>query len=144
MSPTAATTRAQDNATAWLTTTVRWASAALFVLFGAGKFVNHATELASFRHYDLPAPDEFVYLVGVLEIVGGVLLASGRLVRWAALALAGDMIGAIVVSGIERGETISLTLAPVLLVAMVFLLLAAPPPRSRAQNGPTTRLRRDR
>jgi putative oxidoreductase len=103
---------------------VRWAAAAVFLAFGAGKFANHASELASFRHYALPAPGVFVYAVGVLEIVGGLLLAGGLFVRAAALALAGDMVGAIVVSGIGRGENVSLTLAPVLLVAMIFLVWA--------------------
>jgi uncharacterized membrane protein YphA (DoxX/SURF4 family) len=113
---------------------IRWAAAIVFVLFGAGKFVNHGSELASFRQYALPAPDAFVYLVGVLEIAGGLLLASGALVRLAALALAGDMVGAIVVSGVGRGEDISLTLAPALLVAMIFLIRVGAPGRSRDQR----------
>jgi uncharacterized membrane protein YphA (DoxX/SURF4 family) len=50
------------------------------------------------------------------------LLAIGLLVRAAALALAGDMIAAIAVSGVGRGERVSLTLAPVLLIAMIFLV----------------------
>jgi uncharacterized membrane protein YphA (DoxX/SURF4 family) len=45
----------------------------------------------------------------------------------AALALAGNMLGAIVVSGIGEGEVLpSLTLAPVLLAAMLFLLWVGP------------------
>jgi uncharacterized membrane protein YphA (DoxX/SURF4 family) len=67
----------------------------------------------------------------VLEIVGGLLLASGVLVRLAALALAGDMVGAIVVSGLGRGEDLSLTLAPALLVAMIFLIRVRAPGSSR-------------
>ena len=101
---------------------VRWAAAIVFVAFGAAKFVNHTSELVSFRQYGLPLPDAFVYAIGVLELAGGLLLASGVLVRLAALALAGDMVGAIAVSGIGRGEDISLTLAPALLVAMIFLI----------------------
>ena len=73
-------------------------------------------------HYPLPAPGLFVYLVGALEIGGGLLLAAGLLTRLAALALAADMIGAVVVSGLTRGEFISLTLAPLLLVAMIILI----------------------
>ena len=101
---------------------VRWLAAAVFLAFGVGKFANHAAELASFRHYALPAPGAFVYAIGVIEIVGGALLALGLLVRPAALVLAGDMVGAIVVSGIGRGESVSLTLAPALLVAMILLI----------------------
>jgi uncharacterized membrane protein YphA (DoxX/SURF4 family) len=101
---------------------VRWTAAIVFVGFGAAKFVNHTSELVSFRQYGLPLPGAFVYAIGVLELAGGLLLASGVLVRLAALALAGDMVGAIAVSGIGRGEDISLTLAPALLVAMIFLI----------------------
>ena len=115
---------------------IRWAAAIVFILFGAGKFVNHASELASFRLYGLPAPDAFVYAVGVVEIFGGLLLASGRLIRFAALVLAGDMVGAIIVSGIGRGEDISLTLAPALLVAMLFLIAVSGPASAEARPGP--------
>jgi putative oxidoreductase len=94
----------------------------VFVVFGAGKFVNHASELASFRFYGLPAPEVFVDLIGALEFLGGLMLAAGRWVRLVALLLAGDMVGAIVVSGIGRGELVSLTLAPLLLLAMLYLL----------------------
>ena len=100
----------------------RWVAAIIFVSFGAAKFANHGAELASFRHYPLPAPGFFVYLAGVVEVVGGLLLAAGLVTRLAAVALAGDMIGAIVVSGLARGEVISLTLAPVLLAAMIILI----------------------
>jgi uncharacterized membrane protein YphA (DoxX/SURF4 family) len=43
------------------------------------------TELASFRHYPLPAPDALVYLVGGIEIGAGPLLIMGLLTRLAAL-----------------------------------------------------------
>lgn len=112
-------------------TPVRWISGAIFVVFGIGKFSDHANEVESFDSYGLPAPDAFVYLVGGLEIVGGALLLAGLLTRLAALALAGNMAGAIVVSGIGEGEVLpSLTLAPLLLAAMLFLLWAGPGKRS--------------
>jgi putative oxidoreductase len=101
---------------------LRLVSGAVFVGFGVGKFINHGTELASFKTYGLPAPEAFVVAVGVIELVGGLLVIAGVLIRPAALVLAGDMIGAIVVSGIARGEAISLTLAPAELVAMLVLL----------------------
>lgn len=102
--------------------TLRVLSGAVFVAFGVGEFINHGSELASFKTYGLPAPEAFVVAVGVIELVGGLLLIAGVLTRPAALVLAGDMIGAIVVSGIARGEPISLTLAPAELVAMLVLL----------------------
>jgi putative oxidoreductase len=104
----------------------RVAAGAVFVVFGVGKFSQHATEVESFETYGLPSPDAFVYAIGVLEIVGGLMLIAGLLTRLAALALAGDMVGAIVVSGVKEGEVISLTLAPALLVTMLLLLWAGP------------------
>jgi uncharacterized membrane protein YphA (DoxX/SURF4 family) len=107
-------------------TVLRLLSGGVFVVFGAGKFVNHSSELASFRTYGLPAPEVFVVVIGVIELVGGALLIANRFVKPAALVLAADMVGAIIVSGIARGEIVSLTIAPAELVAMVVLLWAAP------------------
>jgi len=101
----------------------RVAAGAVFVVFGIGKFTQHATEVDSFRTYGLPAPDAFVYAIGVLEIAGGLMLIAGLGTRLAALALAGDMVGAIVVSGIKEGEIVSLTLAPAELLTMIVLLV---------------------
>lgn len=104
----------------------RIVSGAIFVVFGIGKFTNHAMEVDSFRDYGLPSPDAFVYAIGVLEIAGGLLLLVGLATRLAALALAGDMVGAIVTSGIGEGEVISLTLAPFQLAVMIYLLVVGP------------------
>lgn len=106
---------------------IRLAAGATFIAFGVGKFTAHASEADSFERYGLPSPGAFAYAIGVLEIAGGLMLIAGVLVPLAALALAGDMAGAIVVSGLEEGELISLTLAPALLVAMLVLLRADPP-----------------
>jgi putative oxidoreductase len=105
---------------------LRLLAGGVFVVFGAGKFVNHATELASFRTYGLPAPEVFVVIIGVIELIGGALLIAGVLVRPTALVLAGNMVGAIIVSGIAKGEPISLTLAPAELIAMLVLLWSGP------------------
>jgi putative oxidoreductase len=98
----------------------------VFVVFGLAKFVNHASEVDSFRDYGLPAPGAFVVVIGVVEIVGGLLLILGLATRPAALVLAGDMVGAIILSGIALGEPISLTLAPAELVLCLFLLWKGP------------------
>ena len=106
---------------------VRLIAGALFVVFGIGKFISYDSELASFRHYGLPLPQGMVFIVGLVEIGAGALLLTGRRVRPAALVLAGDMIGAILVAGIGQGEVFpSLTLAPALLVAMVVLAGSEP------------------
>jgi putative oxidoreductase len=105
---------------------LRLGSGVVFVVFGVGKFVNHASELASFHAYGFPAPDAFVDAIGVIELVGGVLLIVGLATRPAALVLAGDMIGAIMVSGIGLGELVSLTLAPAQLAVCLFLFWTGP------------------
>jgi putative oxidoreductase len=104
----------------------RLAGGVVFVVFGLGKFVNGASEVDSFREYGLPAPEAFVAVIGVIELVGGLLLILGLATRPAALVLAGDMVGAIVVSGIALGEPISLTLAPAELLLCLFLLWKGP------------------
>jgi putative oxidoreductase len=113
---------------------LRVASGGVFVAFGAGKFVNHASELASSRTYGVPAPQAFVVVIGAIELVGGLLLIAGVFTRPAALVLAGDMVGAIILSGIAKGELISLTLAPAELGLMLVLLWSGPgswSPRAR-------------
>jgi uncharacterized membrane protein YphA (DoxX/SURF4 family) len=97
-SPTAVVGRPDTGGPSLWTAGVRCAAAIVFLIFGVSKFVNHAAELASFRHYPVPAPDTVVYAVGVIEIGGGLLLLVGLLTRLTALALAADMLGAIVVS----------------------------------------------
>ena len=62
----------------------------------------------------------------MIEVVGGLLLILGLLTRPAALVLAGDMVAAIVVSGIPLGETVSLTIAPAELVICLYLLWTGP------------------
>lgn len=108
---------------AWI---VRLASGAVFVIFGVAKFTSHASEVDSFDSYGLPFPDAFVYAIGTIEVAGGLLLLAGLATRLVALALVGDMVGAITTSGIGEGEVISLTLAPALLIAMLFVLRVGP------------------
>lgn len=102
--------------------------------FGIGKFANHGSEAASFKGYGLPAPAAFASLIGIVELLGGLLLLAGLGTRITSALLAGDMVGAILVSGILHGERISLTLAPALLACM--LLLIAFGPGNRLLGGP--------
>ena len=111
--------------------TVRWFAGVVFVVFGIGKFTKHASEVASFAQYGLPSPDAFVYGIGLLEVICGLLLIVGLATRLAALVMAGNMVAAIALSGIGEGEVFpSLTLAPMLLVGMAMLVWGGPGPRS--------------
>ena len=117
------------------TTVVAVVSGAVFVVAGLVKFVAYGWELDAFRRFGLPAPELFVVLAGVIEVVGGALLLARRLVVPTAAVLAATMAVAVIVSGFGAGDVIpSLTLAPALLAAMLFLLV-----RSVSRRQPASR-----
>jgi uncharacterized membrane protein YphA (DoxX/SURF4 family) len=102
---------------------VAWVSGAILVGAGLVKFVFHAWELRAFRSFGLPAPALLVILAGVFEVGAGGLLLARSLVAPAALLMTATMLVAIGASGIGHGDVIpSLTLAPALLLAMLYLL----------------------
>jgi putative oxidoreductase len=103
---------------------VRMVGGAVLLGFSFGKFFRHQAEQAAFERYGIPFSDAATYLVGSLELVGGLALVVGLLVRPFALALAGNMIGAISTAGRIDGGPVHLLLAPALLLGMVFLLWA--------------------
>jgi len=98
----------------------------IFIRYGLAKFRFHSKEVADFDRYGLPSPSLFVYMIGTLEFGAGCLLVAGLGTRLAALALAGNMVGAISTAGRVDGGFINLGLAPTLFVAMLFLLWAGP------------------
>lgn len=105
-------------------TVVRVAAGAILLGFGQSKFLHHAKEVRSFDRYGLPAPELFTYAIGTVELVGGLLLVLGLATRLVALALAGNMVGAIATGGRVDGGFVNLGLAPILLAAMLFLVWA--------------------
>jgi putative oxidoreductase len=105
---------------------IRIAAGGIFLVFGIYKFTDHAHETSSFETYGLPAPGQFAYAIGVVEILFGILLAFGLGTRLAALVLAGDMVAAIVTAGRVEGGAINLVLAPALLVGMLALVWIGP------------------
>ncbi|HEY8866511.1 MAG TPA: DoxX family protein [Solirubrobacteraceae bacterium] len=109
---------------------LRLAAGGTFAVFGIGKFVQHTTEVASFHDFGFSSAGALVYAIGVVEIGGGVLLLAGLATRVAALALAGNMVGAIATAGVKVGGPIHLGFAPALLIAMLFIVWAGPDSRS--------------
>ena len=108
-------------------------SGAIFVIAGLVKFVFHHWELHAFRSFGLPWPSELEIFAGVVETGGGVLLVFRRLVAPVAVLLAVTMVVAIISSGILHGDVIpSLTLAPALLLSMLYLLARTLTPRRYA------------
>jgi putative oxidoreductase len=68
--------------------------------------------------------------VGAVELAGGAMLVLGLGTRFAALALACDMAGAIATAGRIEGGPVHLGLAPALLVMMLLVLWIGPGDRS--------------
>jgi putative oxidoreductase len=112
------------GAGAWATAVVRVVTGVLFVTFSLGKFVDHAQESTDFDRYGVPAPEVATYLVGTLELLGGILLVIGLLTRPAAALLALNLVGAIATAGRVDGGSFHLGVAPTMLVAMLFLVWA--------------------
>ena len=95
----------------------------IFIPAGLVKFVFYHWEMHAFREFGIPAAAVMEPLVGVLETLGGVLLVRRVLVGPTAFVLAVVMLVAFVAGGIIHGDLIpSDTLAPALLVAMIYLI----------------------
>lgn len=102
---------------------IRLLTGVAFVIAGLPKFVAYDWEHRAFVRFGLPHAWAWVIAAGVIEIGGGILLLRGTLVRPVAALLGITMAVAIGVSGIKEGDVIpSLTVAPVLLAACLYLL----------------------
>ena len=60
---------------------VRLLAGITFAISGTPKFFAHGWETGHFRTYGMPLPDAFVYLIGAIEILGGLALVAGIAVR---------------------------------------------------------------
>lgn len=99
---------------------------ATFIVAGAVKFLAFGWEVDNFRRFGLPVAPAWVVAAGVIEIAGGALLVRRQAVVPAAALLVITMAVAIAVSGIAHGDVIpSLTLAPVLLGGLLFIIRQA-------------------
>ena len=114
--------RYQSGPAAYAVALVRAVAGFLFVTISTGKFFDHAQEAVDFDRYGVPSPELVVYLVGVVELVGGLLLVLGLLTRPAAAALALTLVGAIATAGRVEGGSFHLGVGPALLAVMLLLL----------------------
>ncbi len=125
----------------WSTLALRVALAALFVPVGLGKFVNHDAYVERFERWGFgAAASEVAILVGGLEVVAGLMLLLGVLPRLAALALAGNMVGALATAGrIDGGQDVWLPCVLIVCLAAVVALGAGrwslTPPALRPRPG---------
>ena len=107
----------------WTTLVLRVALAALYIPTGLGKFLNHDAYVERFERWGFgAAAGEVAILVGIVEVAGGLMLLLGVLPRLVALALIGNMIGALVTAGrIDGGQDVWL---PLVLIALLSLVVA--------------------
>lgn len=113
-----------SGAAATVTAVIRVFAGLFFVLFALPKFLLHEFELAEFIKFGFPDSSLIVYLVGLLELVAGLMLVLGVGTRLAAAGLAVVMAGAILTAGLRVGGPFHLSVAPTLLVMMIYLLWA--------------------
>ena len=106
---------------------VRLVAGVFLVGVGTGKFSDHASELADFRHYGVPLPELAVPLAGTIEIVGGLCVLAGFLVRPAAGLVALNLLGALLTAGLTDGGAFHLVVGPVVMMTMVVLVVAGAP-----------------
>ena len=105
----------------WWTLVPRLVAAAVFIPAGLGKFVNHDAYVERFERWGFgAAAGEVAILVGLLEVVCGLMLLLGVAPRAAALALIGNMVGALATAGrIDGGQDVWLPLVMIAVLAVV-------------------------
>jgi uncharacterized membrane protein YphA (DoxX/SURF4 family) len=122
----------------WWTLVLRAVAAAVFIPTGLGKFVNHDAYVERFERWGFgAAAGEVAILVGLVEVVCGVMLLLGVAPRAAALALIGNMVGALATAGrIDGGQDVWLPLVLIGVLAAIvvggggrWVLVRVPAPR---------------
>jgi uncharacterized membrane protein YphA (DoxX/SURF4 family) len=100
----------------------RLTTAPVFIPTGLGKFLDHDAYVERFERWGFgAAAGEVAIIVGVVEVVCGLMLLLGVAPRAAALALIGNMVGALVTAGrVDGGQDVWLPLVTIaVLVAIV-------------------------
>ena len=77
-----------DNLKSYLSPLGRLLMSSLFIWAGYGKLMNPSGTAQYFEHLHIPVAQATVWLVIVIEIVGGLAILVGFLTRWAAAVLA--------------------------------------------------------
>ena len=77
-----------ENAKTYLVPLGRLLMSSLFIWAGFGKLMNPTGTAQYFASYHLPLPDVLVWIVIIIELIGGLLILVGFQTRWVALVLA--------------------------------------------------------
>lgn len=111
---------------AWVPTAARVFAGLVLIGVSLSKFTRHADLVAAFERYGIPWPDQSVYLAGAVEGIGGLLMLIGLVTRIAALAVAGNMLVAVLTGGRIDVDLFHTGLGSLLLVLALFVLWAGP------------------
>ncbi|MGH9272292.1 MAG: DoxX family protein [Ilumatobacteraceae bacterium] len=114
----------------WSPLVVRLITGVVLVVVSLSKFTRHESLVDSFERYGIPAPDLAVYVAGTVELVGGLLLVVGLLVRLAAALVAVNMAVALATGGRVDVDLYHVGLGSLLLGAALFLVWAGAGPWS--------------
>ena len=108
----------------WDTLVLRVILAAVYIPIGLGKFLNHDEYVERFERWGFGAASgETAILVGILEVAGGLMLLFGVVPRLVAVALIGNMIGAVATAGrVDGGQDIWRPIVLIVLLAVVVVL----------------------
>lgn len=109
---------------------VRLPTGVILVVVSLSKFTRHGSLVESFERYGVPWPDASVYLAGTVELVGGLLIVVGLVIRLAALGVAANMVVALATAGRVDTDLYHVGLGSLLLAAAVFLVWAGAGPWS--------------
>ncbi len=77
-----------DNLRSYAAPLGRLLLASLFIWAGWGKLMNPAGTAQYFAHVNIPIPNIMVWIVIVIELLGGIAILLGFMTRWVALILA--------------------------------------------------------
>jgi putative oxidoreductase len=77
-----------ENAKTYLVPLGRLLLSSLFIWAGVGKLLDPSGTAGYFAHLNIPAPNIAVWVVMIVELIGGILILIGYQTRWAALVLA--------------------------------------------------------
>jgi len=78
---------------------IRTLVAVVFIGAGLRKLIGSDVVIEAFGRWDVPAPEVMVYVIGAIELVGGLLLAFSILTNLVAGMLAVDMAAAALLAG---------------------------------------------
>lgn len=105
----------------WPPLVARLVLAAVFIPAGLGKFIEHDVYIERFDRWGFAAPGTVAYLVGIVEVGGGLLMLTGVAPRLVGIGLIGNMVGAIATAGrVDGGRDIYV---PLIMIAVLLIVV---------------------